>query len=237
MSGKPRIGLLILGANEAYLSAIRDAGGQEVRLENGLGEDEYDRLVASLDGLMLTGGGDIDPSRYGGANTSESQEVNDGRDRDEILLCRIALERKIPLLGICRGIQVLNVTCGGSLIQHIPSEVPNALTHHQNGDRSKPTHPVILEADSLLYQLIGKAEIETNSIHHQAIANPGKGCMVTGHAPDGVIESIEIRDHPFAIGVQWHPEEMYQSIEHSRQLLNTFIRAAAQEVARRRSSG
>lgn len=236
MSRKPCIGVLELGAKETYLSAIRYAGGQDTLLENGLEEDEYRRRIAELDGLMLTGGGDVNPSLYGSTRKSETQGVNNGRDRDETLLCHLALERKVPLLGICRGIQVLNVACGGSLIQDIASEVPNALPHNQDEDRSKPTHPVILEDGSRLFQLIGIAEIEANSMHHQAVSKLGKDCIVTAHAPDGVIEAIEIRDHPFAIGVQWHPEEMYQSIVHSRRLLKAFIVTATEEGTKRRPS-
>lgn len=187
-------------------------------------------IVAQVQGLLLPGGEDVDPAAYGEAPESQLGPVNLERDACELALVHLAWERGLPILGICRGAQVLNVARGGSLIQDIPTAVAGALGHRQGEPYDRPVHRVRVDAASLLAQILGESEPEVNSMHHQSVKVPGKGLKVVAWAPDGVVEGIESQAPArFALGVQWHPEYMVDPVSGSqamRRLFAAFIAAA-----------
>jgi putative glutamine amidotransferase len=163
--------------------------------------------AAMLDGLVVTGGAfDLDPSLYGAGPRHPSVTTKDRRTAFEMAVTRAFLNADLPLLGICGGQQLLNVALGGTLIQHIPDEVPGCLAHEQPNPRTEPGHDVVVVADSLLHRLCGVQVLQVNSAHHQAAGQVGPGVAVSGRAPDGVIEAIEVPGRRFCLGVQWHPE-------------------------------
>ncbi len=160
-----------------------------------------------LSGLIITGGAfDIPPSMYGDLSQHETVVLKEKRTEFEFAITRGAIARGIPILGICGGQQLLNVVLGGTLIQHIPDSVDNALAHEQPGPRHEIGHSIIVKENTLLHQILGSTEAHVNSAHHQAIRSVGNGVIINAIAPDGVIEGIEYPPHPFCLGVQWHPE-------------------------------
>jgi putative glutamine amidotransferase len=169
--------------------------------------DEPQQLIEMLDGLILAGGSDVDPASYGESLHPETSGTNADRDRFELALARAALDRDMPVLGICRGMQLLNVACGGTLVQHIA----DVQTHrHTPGEFCD--HEVQLEADSLAARAAGADRVAVKSHHHQGVRDLGDGLEVTGRNPgDGLVEAIEIPDRRFALGVLWHPEQDEQS--------------------------
>jgi putative glutamine amidotransferase len=168
------------------------------------GADDLDRLVGALDGLVLIGGGDIDPARYGQVPDPHTGGINGSRDQLELGLVAAALARDVPVLAVCRGIQVLNVALGGDLVQHLPDVVGS--TGHQPRAGSFGRTEVAAEPGSVVHGLLG-ARFEVLCCHHQALATLGRGLMVTATAGDGVVEAVELAGHRFVVGVQWHPEE------------------------------
>src|SRR5262245_24414038 len=214
--------------NGAYIRAIQAAGGIPVLLTPHCTPDVQAALWQRLDGLLLTGGGDIDPARFGQARHSTVADVAPARDELEIALARRALSEDVPLFAICRGLQVLNVALGGSLVQDIASEVPGALAHSQTGPRDEPTHPVkVLGEGTRLGRVLGRLELEVNSMHHQAIGTLGDGLTPVAWAPDGVIEGVEMADADrFVLAVQWHPEELVGHDAASRSLFTAIVNAA-----------
>jgi len=189
-------------------------------------------LWQRLDGLVLTGGGDIDPARFGQARHPRVDDVSAARDELELGLTRRAVDENVPLLAICRGIQVLNVALGGTLVQDIPGERPGPIAHSQSEPRQQPTHAVkVMGEGTRLGRVLGALELDVNSMHHQAIDRLGAGLREVAWAPDGIIEGVEMSgDDRFVLGVQWHPEEL---VAHDRAARNLF--AAVVDVARRRS--
>jgi putative glutamine amidotransferase len=180
--------------------------------------------LARLDGVIVTGGAfDIPPSFYGDASVHETVSVKERRSAFELAIARLAIARGKPILGICGGEQLLNVALGGSLIQHIPDAIPQALQHEQPNPRDQPGHSVRLTEGSLLRLIVGQEEILVNSAHHQAVAQPGEGVRVNALAPDGVIEGVEYPAHPFCLGVQWHPE--YEISGADTAILSAFVQA------------
>ena len=192
---------------ENYCRAVTAAGGLPILLPHE--PDGIARYLDCLDGLVVTGGDfDVDPALFGAAGSHASVTTKDRRTAFELeLATRGAIEpATCPLLGICGGQQLLNVALGGSLIQHIPDELPDALEHEQPNPRNEPGHPVRLAPGSLLRRVCGAVELRVNSAHHQAVKAPGPGVSVNATAPDGVIEGIEAAGQRFCLGVQWHPE-------------------------------
>ena len=192
-----------------------------------------DAALEGVDGLMLTGGDDIEPSRYGESAHATTVPAESGRDEFEIGLVRAARARQMPVFAICRGIQVLNVACGGTLVQDVPSEVGSAVKHSLTVPPNTPyalAHEVWVEQDSLLARLLGDRvnadSCEVNSRHHQAVKNVAAGFRVSATAPDGVIEAIEDASLPFCLGVQWHPENFWRTGEF-RPLFEGFLEAAS----------
>lgn len=205
-----RPGASVVSVRESYVRAV-EAGGGAPLVVVPLPDDARLRSVFDrLDGLVLSGGGDISPSYYGEQNSGLLWHVDEQRDRAELTLARWALSGGLPLLAICRGIQALNVAAGGSLIQDVGTQIPNALDHTILAGRPMAAiaHTVDVAERTRLAGLFGPGALEVNSAHHQAADSVGAGLVVTARAPDGVIEGLEKPDHPFCVGVQWHPEAM-----------------------------
>jgi putative glutamine amidotransferase len=188
-----------------YMEALAGAGGLPLALPHmpALAGDWLD----AIDALVVTGGAfDIDPSLYGEGERHATVTLKAGRTEAEMALLRGALGRKMPVLGICGGQQLLAVALGGTLIQHIPDAVPDALAHEQPNPRDQPGHEVAVTEGTLLHRIVGAARMAVNSAHHQAVRSPGPVAVVDAVAPDGVIEGIEDPREKFVLGVQWHPE-------------------------------
>jgi len=186
--------------------------------------EAIDSYLSAIDGLILTGGDfDIHPKFYGEEITNAKVSPKDFRTNFEMALCKKAIERQIPILGICAGHQLINVSLGGSLHQHIPDSIPNHVVHEQPAPKNIPSHDIQLVHGTKLYKIVGKDKYKVNSTHHQAINNLGKDLIVSSKAPDGVIESIEHINHPFCIGVEWHPE--YLACKEDELLVEAFVEA------------
>jgi putative glutamine amidotransferase len=214
--------------NGAYVRAVQAAGGIPVLLTPHFTPEVQAALWQRLNGLVLTGGGDIEPGRFGEARHPTVDEVSPARDDLEIDLTRRAVAENVPLFAICRGIQVLNVALGGTLVQDLPSEWPNALPHSQKAPRTHPTHAVkVMGEGTHLGRVLGALEVEVNSMHHQAIKQLGEGLREVGWAPDGVVEGVEMPgDDRFVLGVQWHPEELVAHDQAARNLFTAIVEAA-----------
>jgi putative glutamine amidotransferase len=188
-----------------YADAIAAAGGLPIALPHNaaLAAEYLDRI----DALVVTGGAfDVDPALYGATDRHTTVTLKDGRTAAELALTKGALTRDMPLLGICGGEQLLAVALGGTLVQHIPDAFPDALQHEQRNPRHEPGHSVTVRRGTLLHQIVGVAEMQVNSAHHQAVYDPGRFAAVNALAPDGVIEGVEDTRYRFCLGVQWHPE-------------------------------
>lgn len=213
----------------SYLKAVAGAGGAPVIVPLGLEEGALRAIFERLDGLVLPGGVDISPAHYGQAPHEKLGHVDEEGDRTELALAHWAVVADRPLLAICRGIQVLNVALGGTLYQDISSQLPDALEHHRFCSRGYPpddrAHAVTVEPGSRLAAMLGATEVATNSRHHQAIKTPAPTLTVVAHTSDGLIEGVEIPDARFAVGVQWHPENLSDKDPAMRHLFGTFIEA------------
>jgi putative glutamine amidotransferase len=210
-----------------YVESIRRAGAEVVELTQ---DDAPEGVVTRVDGLLLPGGGDVDPALYGAQPHASFVAAEPGRDAYEIALVRAALAADLPLLAICRGMQVLNVACGGDLVQDIPTEVNGALSHAVAEPRYALAHEVWVTPTSRFAALM-QEELEdgescqVNSRHHQAVRHVGEGLEVVATAPDGVIEALERPAGRFCLAVQWHPENFWRTGEF-RPLFEGFVDAA-----------
>ena len=188
-----------------YVEALRRAGAIPVLIPPQ--PENAAELVNELDGVLLAGGFDCDPSLYGEDPHPTVEPMDTRRQTNDVTLAKAARDHGIPVLGICLGVQVMNVAAGGSLVQDIASQVETEIEHaSEPEDRAR--HEVIVEGGTKLSNILGERELTVNSSHHQAIGRIGEGLRVTAHAPDGVIEGLEDPRHPFYLGVQWHPEDM-----------------------------
>lgn len=188
-----------------YADAIISAGGLPIALPHDASLAEA--YLQQIDALVVTGGAfDVDPTLYGDGERHVTVTLKEGRTAAELALTQGALERNKPVLGICGGQQLLAVALGGTLIQHIPDSIADALEHEQTNPRHEPGHPVSVVAGTLLHQIVGATEMQVNSAHHQAVRHPGKFAVVNATAPDQVIEGVEDTRYRFCLGVQWHPE-------------------------------
>ena len=190
---------------ENYFSAVVRAGGLPIALPH---EPERTKEYLSLiDGLVVTGGNfDVDPALFGAAKRHDSVSTKDRRTAFELAITRAAHTADMPALGICGGEQLMNVALGGTLIQHIPDVIPNAIAHEQSNPRNEAGHAVALKQGTMLYKIAGRVEMQVNSAHHQAVDAAAPGLKVNAMAPDGVIEGIEDPARRWFVGVQWHPE-------------------------------
>ena len=219
----------LYGNNQTYIRALIASGATPLMIPPGLDSAALEALCQRLDGLLLTGGADIDPALYGEPRLPECGEIEPERDEMELALTRMALARDLPTFGICRGMQTLNVACGGTLYQDIAAQRPEALPHAQTAlPRNHLAHPVVVERDSRLHALLGAEELRVNSLHHQAVSRPGEGVRLVGWAPDGIAEAMELPGRRFAIAVQYHPEELVETDALSRRLFAAFTEACRQ---------
>jgi putative glutamine amidotransferase len=211
---RPRIGVTLdldqaadrYELRRAYADAVLAAGGLPVLIAHG-DEAVAGAYLALCDGLVITGGAfDIEPSRYGEERRAGCGPAKVGRTDFEWALCEAAIAARLPLLGVCGGMQLMNVVRGGSLHQDLPREL--GLSHEQPPPLDAPSHEVEIASGTLLASLVGAAPLPANSTHHQAVNQPGAGVLVSARARDGVVEAIELPDASFALGVQWHPESV-----------------------------
>ncbi len=233
MTTKPIIGLTTYSRNEekhfalpaTYIDAVRRAGGIPILLPPG--ETHIADILPLINGLILTGGGDIDPAVYQGHNHETIHMIDAERDESEIELARQWVELKVPMLNICRGAQVLNVALGGTLIEHLPDVVGEDTSHRVLPSGPIP-HSVTIQADSQLAQIMGQTEISTASWHHQSVRVLAPGLQVVAQAPDGIIEAFEMPTHPWLIAVQWHPELTAAEDISQQRVFDALVKQAAQ---------
>jgi len=223
-----RSGSPIFAQNRTYVEAVTTAGGAPVLIPLNLDEGALRAIYEQLDGLLLAGGEDVHPKHYGEAVHEKCGQSDEARDAVELTLAGWALDEGLPVLGICRGIQVLNVAAGGTLYQDIASQAPGSLKHDCWPDypRKYLAHQVTVNGDSHLAVIMGQSRVGVNSTHHQAVKDLAPSFRVVAQATDGLIEAIEDRDHPFALGVQWHPEELVEDAPPMRLLFEEFVSAA-----------
>lgn len=212
------------------VAAIVQAGGVPVLLPYVTDRHDMKQLIQTIDGLCMTGGPDIDPTLYGEEPHQKLGRIIPERDAFELELLRLYLETEKPFLGICRGSQILNVAAGGSLYQDIYAQIGSSvLQHGQKAPHGHGSHFVYVEKDSLLYRCTGVEKFKVNSRHHQANKKIAPSFQASGRASDGVIEAIESKDHPFVLGLQWHPENMLaEGDERSINIYQAFIQQAGQ---------
>jgi putative glutamine amidotransferase len=220
--------------SEMYVQAVMRAGGVPVLIPVELKQPEIEVLSTRLDGLLLSGGGDILPEKYGGTMIGKVNYMDGDRDDLEIGLVKLAVENGLPFLGICRGIQVINVAFGGTLYEDIATQCEHPIRHAYYPDwpRDLRAHAVKAEPDSQLVQITGSAEFEVNSLHHQGLRDIAPDLRAVAWAPDNVVEVVELPGHPFGIGVQWHPECIPGAPE-SVALFDAFVKAAGAKYALR----
>jgi len=222
-NGQPTIMLM-----QAYVNAVIQAGGVPVLIPSLIAEDGWDAVYSRLDGILFSGGGDIALEHSPGEPHPRIDGVDLLRDSVELKLARAAASDGKPFLGICRGCQVLNVALGGTLYTHIPDQLPNALDHSYPGNmRTILVHEIKLEEGTHTAEIHGEPILKVNSLHHQGLKNIASSLRVAGIAPDGLVEAIELPDHPFGLAVQWHPEWLTDQAS-TRNLFRKFVEAAGE---------
>lgn len=210
----------------AYVKAVMDAGGVPLLIPSLVAEDGWDAVYSRLDGVLFSGGGDISLDYFRGDLHPRIDDVDLERDSVEVKMVQAAASDGKPFLGICRGIQMINVALGGTLYTHIPDQLPNALDHDYPGNkRTVLVHEVKIEEGTHVAEIYGDPIIQVNSLHHQGLKDIAASLRVAGHSPDGLVEAVELPDHPFGLAVQWHPEWLTDQ-ESTRNLFRKFIQAA-----------
>jgi len=215
---------------QAYVNAIVQAGGAPVLIPSDLPEFGWNELGKRLDGILFTGGGDIAVERFAGTPHPKVGGVDEARDAIELALARSAAESGTPFLGICRGLQVVNVALGGTLYTDILDQAPGALNHSYENpevfkERTQLVHPVDIQPNSLAAKILGEPSLQVNSLHHQGVKDLASSLRASAFAPDGIIEAVELPGHPFGVAVQWHPEWLTDQAETLR-LFKAFVEAA-----------
>ncbi|MDH5564316.1 MAG: gamma-glutamyl-gamma-aminobutyrate hydrolase family protein [Nitrospirota bacterium] len=212
-----------------YLQAIQEAGGVPLILPLLRDPAQHTFLLQRVDGLLVTGSGsDLAPRLYGERQRYPFQQMSEERAQLELGLSKLAFKYQVPTLGICGGMQSMNVALGGTLIQDIPSQIVSKIQHAPKKSATKTAHLVHIEPKTLLRTIIKKSSMPVNSSHHQSVNAIPPSCHVSAMAPDGVIEAIESSGHPFWLGVQWHPEFLYRQDGLQQRLFLSFIKAASQ---------
>lgn len=203
-----------------YVISVKNAGGTAIILPPTDEDDIIEHYISMCNGLIFSGGGDLDPFYWGGIPQSEYGEINPLRDRFELTLARKVLEKRIPAMGICRGCQLLNVAAGGTLVQ----DIKTFMSHQQKAPRNYPFHAIFIEKGTQLRDIISANHIRVNSFHHQAVKKPGITMCISAYAPDGTVEAIESTEG-FILGIQWHPECMTD--EYSNYLFSALVDKAS----------
>jgi putative glutamine amidotransferase len=228
-------GYKVVAAGQAYVDAVRLAGGFPILLPPVSDPGRIAESFAIVDGLLFTGGKDVDPSVYGEAILNAKVVVEPERDAFELPLARESVARDFPVLAICRGMQVLNVALGGTLWQDIPVQIPESELHHyQKAPRADTTHAVEVTRDSLLGDLACRTNgtlLQANSFHHQAARTVAPVLVPVAYAPDGVVEAVELPGREFVLGVQWHPEHLVEEHPSHRRLFEGLVEAACRRRA------
>lgn len=235
MTTKPLIGIvpLIDYARDSYwmlpgyFKGIEEAGGIPVMLPLTNDELAISQLVGSLDGFLLTGGQDVSPELYGQTVTEACGETSPERDDMELALLREVLTVDLPVFGICRGIQFLNVALGGTLYADIPTQLPSLVNHHQSGSYEDPSHAVQLVPNTPIADLLQVESLMVNSYHHQGICDLAENLQPMATAPDGLVEAVWLPSAQFTWAVQWHPEFSYKKDEAAKKLFQAFVNVAA----------
>jgi putative glutamine amidotransferase len=223
--------------NRAYTHAVEAAGGVAVLIPLVHDTSILDVLVERLDGLLFAGGEDVQPSLYGEHPHHLLGAVDLHRDEIELALANWAIERDMPTLGICRGMQLLNVALGGSLYQDIGAQVESSFKHsHKDQPRNWIAHTIEIEPGSQMERILGANEVWVNSLHHQAVKQPGKGVIISGHAEDGVAELLEVPNRRFMVAVQGHPEEIYTHETVWSRVFSAFVSACEANMTRKAKS-
>ncbi len=234
----PLIGITTYAPNQVgeytlprqYSESVRRAGGASVLIPPG--ETHLELLLGRVEGMILAGGGDIHPACYGGPDHPTLYMMDAARDRMELELAKQALQRRIPLLAICRGAQLLNVALGGTLHAHIP-DVFGQSVQHRLPPREPTEHAIRLDTESRLAKMLGVQETSCASWHHQALHRVATPLRVVAHAPDGVMEGYELNDHPWCFGVQWHPELTAARDPVQQRLFDTLVHQASRSCSER----
>jgi putative glutamine amidotransferase len=213
---------------ETYVRAVAQAGGIPVLIPLGIPNNHLKEIPSQLNGMLFSGGGDVSPDVYSSDNHPEVKFVDRDRDRVEIQLVLEAIHVRKPILGICRGLQVINVALGGTLLTHIPDQLEGALNHpHILGNpRDHLVHEVVITTDSNLSDILGQSRLMVNSLHHQGVETLASGLIPTAHSADGLVEGFELDGYPYGLAVQWHPEWL-TAYEPMRALFRSFVEAAA----------
>lgn len=218
------------GIRENYFTAIQNAGGAGIAIPYDM--QAIPEYMSIIDGLIIIGGWDYDPSYYGeevknpDLYSGENKKIRlmPEREKFDFSIMKAAFEANKSILGICAGEQLINIYFGGTLIQHIPDEVPNALEHLRPVPATQVAHDIEVVEGTLLHKCVGVKKFGVNSAHHQAVGKPGKGVVINSYAPDGVIEGVEYPDHKFCLGVEWHPE--FEISDYDRKIMQAFVEAA-----------
>jgi putative glutamine amidotransferase len=223
---KTPYGQLTVMLMQSYINAVIQAGGVPVLIPSLIAEDGWDAVYSRLDGILFSGGGDIGLEHSPGEPHPRIDDVDLARDSIELKMVQAAASDGKPFLGICRGCQVMNVALGGTLYTHIPDQLPNALDHSYPGNmRTLLVHEIKIEEGTRFAEIFGEPIIKVNSLHHQGLKDIAPSLRVAGHAPDGLVEAVELPDHPFGLAVQWHPEWLMDQ-NGTRNLFQRFVNAA-----------
>jgi putative glutamine amidotransferase len=223
-NGRNNFGRMISGVQHTYIRAVAQGGGIPILIPAILDEGDREELYSRLQGVLFSGGGDVHIKYFAGDDHPKIHDVDDDRDATEFSLLKKSVEDGKPFLAICRGVQVMNVALGGTLYTHIPDQFDTTIEHSQE-EFTTIAHPVNIDEDSRLAEIFGETLLHVNSLHHQGLKDVASGLRVVGHAPDGLIEAVELPSHPYAIGVQWHPEWLTDQPV-MRRLFQSFVDAA-----------
>lgn len=211
-----------------YTEAIEKSGGVPLIFPYTEDEKTLDSLIELCDGFLFSGGADIEPSLYGEQRSPFCDASQSYRDSLELRVFAKVFEARKSIMGICRGIQLINVALGGSLYQDIPSEYQTGILHRQTEPNDMPSHSVLIESETPLYALVGKDSMPSNSFHHQALKRLGKGLEVMATSEDGMVEAVYLKGYPYLRAYQWHPERLYGTSAENKSLFDDFINAAEQ---------
>lgn len=222
---KENLGVITAYVNNSYVNAVEKAGGVPIIIPVNKNKENIKRQIDLVDGIIISGGVDINPILYKEEPLEGLGYFDQDIDEFDLLATRIAIILEKPVLGICRGVQVLNVCLGGSLYQDISHIDSSYIKHYQEAKRNVGSHTVTISEWSKLAEILG-TEIVVNSFHHQSVKDLGKGLVVTASSRDGVIEAIELKGNKFVMGVQWHPEEMIESNENMLKLFKKLVEVA-----------
>jgi putative glutamine amidotransferase len=211
---------------DEYSRAICGSGGAPVLIPVAQNRASLLTIISRINGLILSGGPDINPRFYREEPADGIGDIDDELDRMELEIAKIARKKKLPIFAICRGIQTLNVSLGGTLYQDIDSQVPDAIKHAPCAHKSVNTHTIRIEKQTLLHDIIQRRKIWVNGKHHQAIKDLAPNLKISAVANDGIVEAVEDPTHKFVIGVQWHPEGTWEKNTNSKRLFRAFVKAA-----------